>query len=187
MAKIRSEALLATDAWLYSFPVSTVLPNGANSELPVLAKEHGIFSEDGFTATPSRSVTAINGSNYGLIRNVVNEGSFTMNGTLVQLNADNLELSTGTKKDATTGGYHWDTNKTGGIRSFVLDYIDETNGKKVRLYIKEGEITEVGEMSIVDTGLFSFPITITAYPSLVDGKMGHVILWEDDYEPIVTP
>lgn len=185
MAKNRNEALLATDAFLFSFPTTTALPTGADGALPPTAVDHGIFSSDGFEQTPSRTVTDVFGSNFGLIRTISTEGSYTISGTLTQTNDDNLELITGVKKDTTSGSFHWDVTKLGPVKSFVLDAIDEERAKRIRYYIKEGQVTEVAGMQVVNTGLIQYQITIKAYASLYSGKMGHVVISEADYTPEV--
>lgn len=186
MSKNRNEALLATDAFLFSFATTDTLPTGADGALPVTAVDHGIFSSDGFEQTPSRTVTNVYGSNFGLIRTISSEGSYTISGTLVQTNDENLELVTGVTKNASSGSFHWDTTKLGPVKSFVLDAIDEERAKRIRYFIKEGQVTEVSGLQVVNTGLIQYQITITAYASMYDGKMGHVVISESDYDPEVT-
>lgn len=55
---------------------------------------------------------------------------------------------------------------------WVLDVLD--GDKKIRVVIPEGQITERGDVSMVNGDAMSYPITLTAYP--VDGVKAHLYI-----------
>lgn len=189
MSQNSAEVNVGTTGSICSFPVNTVLQFGHNAPLPVTKKDHGFASSDGIKQSGSRSTNNIMAwQDATLVRTVVTEASVTYQFTLLQSNADNLELFYGTKKDLETGAYHWDASNSGGRKSFVIEVIDKVLDKKFRYYIPSGEVTEIGEITIGSGDAISYDITITAYKVPVSaGPDANTLIWDgpasEEYVP----
>lgn len=188
MSQNSSEVAVGATGAIYSFPVNTVLQWGAHAALPVAVVEHGFASEDGVTITGSRTNTNIMAwQGATVVRTVVTESSVTYSFSLLQSNADNMELFYGVKKNAVTGAYHWDAGESGGRKSFIVDVLDKGADKKFRYYIPSGEVTEVGDINIVSGDAISYEVTITAYKVDVEDQAANTLIWDDTYLEDVTP
>lgn len=185
MSQNAAAAFVAATGSIYSFAEGTPVEYGANAPLPVGVVDHGLASDEGIKYGPNRSVTTIRAwQNAQIIRSLVTEADFTVTVTLVQVLDDaNKELAHGTKKNATTGGYHINPANTGGIRSFDLRSIDTARRKVKRLWIPAGEVTEVGETTWVSSNVVMMPLTITTYAVSIEGEEANAIEWDGEWTP----
>lgn len=178
MAQNVNEVAVGVTGGINSFGLDETLEYGVNGDLPATTVEHGFANEDGINVTGSRSTTNIMAwQNATLVRTVVTEASVTYTFTLMQTNDENAGLYFGATKNPVTGAFHWDPSRTGGRRQWVIDVIDEGVNKKVRYYIPNGEVTEVGEQNIASASNLGFTVTITAYKTDVEGEAANTLVW----------
>ena len=126
----------------------------------------GYVSDDGVTEERERDTeTIVAWQNADKVRTLVTEGSLKFSLTLIESKAEVIELFYGStvKKTTTHGEIDVFPTRTGGRRSFVLDVIDGDSHK--RIYIPEGEVSEVGEIEYKSDEPIGYEVTIEAYAS----------------------
>lgn len=120
----------------------------------------GYVSADGITETIDKTTSQIRAwQNGALVREVVSEGTYSIQMTFIETNEDVLELYFGST--ITDGVLNGDPTKSGGRKSFVVDVVDGTIVE--RTYIPAGEITAVGERTLASGEAIGYNVTITAY------------------------
>lgn len=137
----------------------------------------GYVSEDGVTESRERSTEDIKAwQNGAVVRTLVTEGKLTYQLALIETKKETVELAYGTTvtQSATDGNYVIVPTNTGGQKSFVIDIIDGAQIK--RIYIPEGEITEVGETVYANGEAIGYEVTIAAYPNTAIG--GNAKVWD---------
>ncbi|MCW4458186.1 hypothetical protein [Microbacterium sp. MPKO10] len=161
-----------TGAW-YKAPSDTEAPEAADESLPADWVNLGYLSEDGTTRTTDRSNEDIKAwQNGALVRTVVTDASVSYQFTLIETTKATVELYTGATVDE-DGTYDVDPSKTGGRQSFIFDVIDGDH--VVRIYIPDGEVTEVGDQTFAGGDAVGYDITIKAYASaVIDGNTERV-------------
>lgn len=125
----------------------------------------GFVSEDGIVETRDRSTDDIKGwQNAATVRTVVTDGSLTYTFTLLETTKAAVELAYGSTvtQSVTEGNYVIVPTSTGGRKSFVIDVVDGANLK--RIYVPQGEITEVGDVTYSSGEPIGYEVTLTAYP-----------------------
>lgn len=164
MTQNSNEVHVAVDGALYSFDLdATPVPVSNVSPLPDTAVDHGYFTDDGVTLTPSSTSTEITAwQKSTILRTLQTQGKIEIEGTLTQQNEPNWNLYYGTTRNP-DGSYDWNPTLTGGRRNFVLDAEDEANLNHVhRWWFPLAEVTARGSIE-VKTDALKLPITITAY------------------------
>lgn len=124
----------------------------------------GYVSEDGVTETRDRSTEDIKAwQNSATVRTVITDGTLTYNFRLIETTKAAVELAYGTTVTQTVpeGTYAIVPTATGGRKSFVIDVVDGANLK--RIYIPQGEVTEVGDVTYASGEPIGYEVTITAY------------------------
>lgn len=137
----------------------------------------GYVSEDGVTESRERSTEDIKAwQNGAVVRTLVTEGSLTYQLALIETKKETVELAYGTTvtQTATDGNYVIVPTNTGGRKSFVIDIVDGAQIK--RIYIPEGEVTEVGETVYANGEAIGYEVTIAAYPNTTIG--GNAKVWD---------
>lgn len=137
----------------------------------------GFVSEDGIVETRDRSTDDIKGwQNAATVRTVVTDGGLSYNFTLLETTKAAVELAYGSAvtQTVTEGSYVIVPTNTGGRKSFVIDVVDGANLK--RIYIPQGEITEVGDVTYSSGEPIGYEVTLTAYPDTTLG--GSAKVWE---------
>lgn len=128
----------------------------------------GYVSEDGITETLDRSVDDIKAwQNAATVRSVVSDASVTYSFTLIETTVNVIETALGATvtQSASEGTYTINAASTGGRKSFVIDVIDGANLK--RIYIAEGEITELGDTVYASGEAVGYEVTLKSYSSPV--------------------
>lgn len=126
----------------------------------------GFVSEDGITETRDRSVDDIKAwQNAATVRTVVTDSSLTYTFTLIETKKETVELFYGTTvtEAVSEGNFTIIPADTGGRRSFIVDVVDGT--ELIRVYIPEGEVTEVGDRVFASGEPIGYEVTVAAYPS----------------------
>lgn len=124
----------------------------------------GYVSEDGVTETLDRSIDDIRAwQNAQVVRSVVTEAAVTYSFTLIETSVKVIETALGSTvtQSSTEGTYTITPGSTGGRKSFVVDVIDGANLK--RIYIAEGEITELGDTVYASGEAVGYEVTLKAY------------------------
>lgn len=137
----------------------------------------GYVGEDGITETRDRSTDDIKAwQNAATVRTLVTDAGLTYNFTLIETTKASVELAYGTTvtQTVTEGNYVIVPTSTGGQKSFIIDIVDGANLK--RIYIPQGEITEVGDTVYASGEAIGYEVTLTTYPNTVIG--GNAKVWE---------
>lgn len=179
--KSASEVRVGVDGKVLVAPLATTAPTGISSTWTGSA-DLGYVSEDGITETNSTDVEQIKAwQNAAVVRTVVTGGETTFKFTLIQTSADTLKEYYGiTTGDITSGAFVTRPTKERPHKSYVIDIVDGTN--LVRKYVKDGQITEVGDIVYANGEPIGFEVTLTAYDDATLG--GSVKHW---YTEIATP
>jgi hypothetical protein len=160
-----------TGAW-YTAPTATVGPTSAVSALLPAFVDLGYLSGDGSTKSTDRSTTDITAWQAAAkVRTVITDSGVAFAFTLIETTVAGVGLYTGSTVD-TSGKVSVNPGRTGGRKSFVLDVIDGT--KVRRIYIPEGEVTEVGDQTFSSSDAIGYEMTITAYASAAIGGDSYV-------------
>ena len=136
----------------------------------------GYVSEDGVTETRDRSSDDIKAWQGGAtVRTVVTEANLTYSFRLLETKKETVELYYGTTVTAaaTEGNFTIVPSNTGGRKSFILDVVDGT--ELLRVYIPQGEVTEVGEITYSNGEPIGYEVTVTAYADTTLG--GNAKVW----------
>jgi hypothetical protein len=122
----------------------------------------GYVSEDGVTETRERSTNDIKAwQNADTVRTVVTEANLSYTFRLIETNADTLELFYGVTGE---DGMVVVPAATGGRKSFVIDVVDGT--ELLRIYIPQGEVSEVGDVVYASGEAIGYEVTVRAYPDV---------------------
>lgn len=135
----------------------------------------GLISEDGVTESRGRSTNDIKAwQNGATVRTVVTEGTLTYQFTLIETKKETVELFYGATvtEAAADGSFVVVPTSTGGRRSFVLDVVD--GAELLRVYIPQGEVTEVGDRVYSNGEAIGYEVTITAYNDTTVGGAAKV-------------
>lgn len=177
---------VAVGGYVAFSPTGTTAPVDADTALAVDWLGVGYLSDDGVVETRERSTSNIVAwQNADVVRSVTTESSITVNFTMIETNENSIELYYGAAVDATTGSVFIVPADSGGRRSMIVQYID--GDKQVRLFIPEGEVTEVGDLTLASGEPVGYEVTITGYPSasLLDaqGRPASAQKWWSELAP----
>lgn len=174
MALDSSNVRVAVTGAIYAGPTSTTAPTSAVSVVAGL-DDLGYVGEDGVTETRDRSSEKIRAWQHGAtVREVVTEGDFTLTCVLLETKKETIELYYGGTV-AADGSIVINPTETGGRKSFVVDVIDDEDF--IRTYIKEGEVTEVGDQVYANGEAIGYEVTIAAYDADYEGTRGSAKKW----------
>lgn len=137
----------------------------------------GYVGEDGVKEQRERSTEDIKAwQNAATVISVVTDGSLKYTLKLLETTKASVELAYGTTvtQTASEGNYVIVPTSTGGQKSFVIDIVDGANLK--RIYVPNGEITEVGEVTYANGEPIAYEVTITTYPNATIG--GNAKVWD---------
>jgi len=131
----------------------------------------GYVSEDGVTESRDRSTNDIKAwQNADTVRTVVTEANLSYTFRLIETNAETLELFYGSA--AAGGDLTVIPSTTGGRKSFVIDVVDGT--ELLRIYIPQGEVSEVGDVVYASGEAIGYEVTIRAYPDSTLGGSARI-------------
>ena len=159
MALDSDNVRVAVTGAVYVGPTSAAAPTGSASALTGFT-DLGYVSADGITETIDKTTNQIRAwQNGSLVREVVSEGTYSVQLTFLETNQDVLELYFGST--ITGGELDGDPTQSGGRKSFVVDVVDGSIVE--RTYIPAGEVTAVGERVLASGEAIGYNVTITAY------------------------
>lgn len=177
-----TEVRVAVTGAIYSNATETpTLPTSASGALTGTGwVGHGFVSTDGVEEVTNQSREPIRAwQNNAVVRELVTEGDASFNFTLLQTNADNLELFYGDEVDPVTGAVQVRPGVAGKRRAFVIDVIDGT--AVIRIRIDDGEAKRNGNQVYRSNSGIYYPVTVTAYAN-ADGVSATKF-----YSELVTP
>ena len=160
MALDSDNVRVAVTGAVYVAPKGTTGPSYSDDALDNAFQDLGYVSADGITETIDKATTQIRSWQDGsLVREIVSEGTYSVELTFIETNQDVVELYYGAS--LVSGELALDPRATGGRQAFVIDVIDGTSIE--RTYIPSGEITSVGERTLASGEAIGYQVTITAY------------------------
>lgn len=155
---------------VYNAVVGTTLPTDPNSALNAafLARPLGYLTEDGVTQSINEDVTEIKAwQNGDTVRKIRTSQDLTYQFAMMETSKLTLETYYGNVSGFGTDPSLGSAHITGAELphySWVFHIID--GNARVRLVIPDGQITERGDTTYVGGDALSYPVTVTAYPSL---------------------
>jgi hypothetical protein len=144
-------------------------PTGTASALTGFT-DLGLISDAGVAEARGRSTNSIKAWQNGAeVRKVVTDGELTYHFVMLETKKETVELYYGTTvtQTVTEGNFTIIPTNTGGRQSFVIDVVD--GSELERVYIPQGEVTEVGDKVYANGEPIGYEVTITAY---LDGTLG---------------
>jgi hypothetical protein len=160
---------LATGGVLVA-PTGTAAPTDATAALNASFKALGYVGEDGLTEAAERSTDKIKAWGGDVVKVVQTDYAVTYTFTLIEtLNADVLKTVYGadnvttTAATASTGTLHAVklNSETLPRQAFVFEVKD--GDARIRIYVPQGQITEVGEVTYSDEDLVAYEVTVEAF------------------------
>jgi hypothetical protein len=152
-------------------PTGTAAPTTAVSALNVAFVGLGYVSEDGVTESRERSTTDIKAwQNADTVRTVVTDANLSYTFRLIETTEAALELFYGSA--AASGSLVVTPATTGGRKSFVIDVVD--GDEALRIYIPEGEVSEVGDVVYASGEPIGYEVTVRAYPNTTLGGSAQI-------------
>lgn len=125
----------------------------------------GYVGEGGVTETRERSTEDLKAwQNADTVRTVITESVLSYTFQLIETNEATLELFYGAAATlgVSDGNIKVVPASTGGRKSFVIDVVD--GAELVRIYIPQGEVSEVGDVVYASNEPIGYEVTIRAYP-----------------------
>ncbi|MGL5828198.1 MAG: phage tail protein [Angustibacter sp.] len=175
MALDSSKVRVAVTGVVSVAPTGTAAPTNASASLNAAFLDLGYISEDGITEARERSTEDLKAWQNGTtVRTVVTEGSLTFNFRMLETNKPAIELAYGATvtQTAAEGSFVVIPTSTGGRKSFVFDVVDGSELR--RIYVPQGEVTEVGEISYVNGEPIGYEVTVAAYADATLGGSAKV-------------
>lgn len=162
MANENKNVRVAVTGAVYVGPTDTEAPTDALSAVPTGLNDLGYVSEEGVTETRERSTNQIRAWQKGaLVREVTTESSMQFSFRLIETKKETVELFYGSSVEA-DGSIKIKPSESGGRQSFVLDIVD--GDEEIRVYVKDAELAEVGDVVYANGEAIGYEVTLTAYP-----------------------
>lgn len=174
MAQDSANVRVAVTGAVSMGPTTAAAPTGTSGTLTGLT-DLGLIGDGGVTESRGRSTNDIKAwQNGATVRTVVTDGTLTFNFTLLETKKETVELYYGTTvtEAAADGSFVVVPTSTGGRKSFVLDVIDGT--ELIRVYVPQGEVTEVGDRVYSNGEPIGYEVTVTAYADATLGGSAKV-------------
>ena len=171
--KIASEVRVGVDGVVRVAPLGTAAPTTISGAW-TSSVDLGYVSEDGLTESNATTTEPIKAwQNGAIVRTVVTEGTTTFQFTLIQTSEETLLEYYGiVTADIVSGAFVSNPTAERPHKSYVFDVID--GDSVVRKYIKDGQVTEVGDIVYQNGAAIGFELTVTAYyDATLGGSVKH--------------
>lgn len=169
MADSSNVRVAVTGGIYVSLDGTGTVPTDATSTIGVTFDELGYVSDGGVTQTiNANSNDIIAWQNGDLVRKVQTSHDVTYSLTLLESSPEVLEAYYGNY----SAGHVEVTGDQLPRLPWVIDVFD--GDERIRVSIPAGQITERGDVQMVNGDAISYPVTITAYP--VEGVKAHIYL-----------
>jgi hypothetical protein len=172
MSKNVDQVKVGVDGIIASAPLGTSGPTTVDGNLNVAFKDLGYVSDAGVTETNERTHEMIRAWQNGrIVRTIVTEGQTTFSFTLLQTSKDVIAEYYGAVV-AADGSIVTDPHEERPRRAYVLDVVDGTD--KIRKYIPNGQITEVGDIVYANGEPVGYEVTLMCYhDEAMNGSVKH--------------
>jgi len=168
-------------------PLGTDGPTSATGVLDPGFVDLGYIGEDGFTESNTRDTTKKKAFGGATVKILQTDYASTITFTFLEsLNAevlkavfgeDNVTVTPATDTEGTQVTV--DKNKnTLPHASWVIDTID--GDARYRSYIPDGQITSIGDITVVHTNTIAYQVTIEAFEVNIGGKLVNIRTFTDD-------
>lgn len=161
---------------VYFAPLGTVGPTDETTALGASFKAGGYISDDGLTETQDRSTDKVKAWGGDTVKVLQTDFSLTYQFTFIEsVNADVLKAVHGDANVTTTAATASSGTKSAvkitsdqlPHQSFVFEVKD--GDARIRIYVPNGQITEVGEISYNDGAVIGYQVTVEAFRDEVLG------------------
>lgn len=154
----------------YTAPLTSTIPDDVTTEWDAAWEALGLLSDDG--GTESRDEDTSDHYAWGgvLVRRTRSKHTRTITITALEENDTVFGLVEPGSTANAAGGIttRYIKPPTPNIRMFGLELVDGDVVK--RRIIPRGEVTAVGDVSLSDSDMTAYELTITCYPTTVDGE-----------------
>lgn len=174
MAQDSSNVRVAVTGAVSVGETTATAPTGTSGTLTGFT-DLGLVGEGGVTESRGRSTNDIKAwQNGATVRTVVTDATHTFNFVLLETKKETVELYYGTTvtEAASDGSFVVVPTSTGGRKSFVLDVVD--GSELIRVYVPQGEVTEVGDRVYSNGEAIGYEVTVTAYTDSTIGGSAKV-------------
>jgi len=152
----------------YRALLGTALPTDASTELAVDYLDHGYAGEEGFVITSARDITDLKAFGGDTVATTQNSYDWSVQVTLLEDGNLNVLKTTFGDSNVTDNGSGLITVKHNKVRLprsvFVIDTIGD-NDRLKRQIIPIGQVTAVGDITVVHTDMVKYQLTVKAYPN----------------------
>jgi len=155
--------LNANGACVYAAPLGTTLPTTATEALDADFVDLGWVSEDGFTNSIKRDITKHYAFGGDVVKVTQDKYTETVQFALLESSADVLGVVYGVDSVTENGAvFSVEHNSLMLVHQvFAIDFID---GDKVgRIVIRDGQVTEIGDLKYVHKDLTMYDVTVDVY------------------------
>jgi len=143
----------------------SVLPTDATTA-PTGYNDYGYVSDGGVKLAIGTTITDIKAWGGDVVRSIRSEHKVTINLEFLETNAFTLAAYSGDTSATATSAR---IQNVGGLRQkWIIDTIDGPD--TFRLVIPDGQITELGDLTLSTEEAIKFPITFTCYPDVTSSK-----------------
>ena len=160
---IWAATISADGAAVYAAPLGTTLPTSATSTLNNAFVDLGWVSEDGVTNAIQRDTTKHYAWGGDVVKTTQDKYTETVKFALLESSADVLKVVYG--EDNVTASGDAITVEHSSLmntrQSFVIDFID--GDRAGRIVIREGLVTELGDVKYVHKDLTMYDLTVDVY------------------------
>lgn len=154
----------------YTAPLASTIPTDTTTAWAAAWEALGLLSDDG--ASESRDEDTSDHYAWGgvLIRRTRSKHTRTFTITALEENTTVFDLVEPGNSASTSGGVttRYVRPPTPNIRMFGLELVDGTVTK--RRVIPRGEVTAVADITLSDSEITAYELTITCYPTTVDAE-----------------
>lgn len=127
----------------------------------------GLLGEDGITESHDGNVEKLRAWQNGqTVRTIRTDGSVTFQFLCLETSEAVVEFAYGTT--VTSGAYLIDMEATRAHHRLILDVLDGDESERV--FIADGEVTEVGDVVRVNNQIKGYPVTVEAYKHATYGN-----------------
>jgi len=159
----------AGSAAVFAAPLGTTLPTDAEAALDAAFVDLGYISEDGVTNVTNKETTKHYAWGGDVVKTTLDRYTETVRFALLESSAAALKMAFGednvTETPAAAGTPGKITVKHSSLmlsrQVVVIEFID--GDLAGRLLVKEGQVTEIGDMTYTNTGLLMYDLTVDCF------------------------
>ena len=156
-----------------SAEVGTVLPTDATTAPNAAFVDSGYISEDGATLADSQTWNEIRDWGGDIVRRMKSSSDVTVATSFLEVNTNSAKAAFGDDNVTIVSGKI--TIKINASeprrKSWLINMLDQ--GKKMRLVIPNGQVTERGDLTFTRQGAVTLPVTIACTPDAA----GNTVYW----------